>query len=163
MDKKIEGILLQIVKRLEKENGWMVDKDWALTYKTDGHIALIRTIEVEGQLDQTKWKDQVATAIHVKMTSEDEWTYWAEFTIYAQIKIASIDSEDIGYKMTSNVAFMAEHVKDETKASKAAREINTATQTHILKSYQAYVDKNKEAVKYFMQSVEQDGENPAGD
>lgn len=161
MDKKIEGILLQIVKNLEKNNGWMVDKDWQLTYKTDGYISLVRSIEIESSMDQTEWNDQVATAIHVKMTSEDEWTYWASFTVYAQIKIADIDSEDIAYKMTSNVAFMSDDVKDETKSSRAAREINTMAQTHISKSYQAYVDKNKEMVKYYMQAS--GGGTPSGD
>lgn len=161
MRKEIEGILLQIVKRLENEHGWMVDKDWQLSYKADGHISLVQNIEIEASLDQNKWKDQVATAIHVKMTSEDDWTYWASFTVYAQVKIADIDSEDIAYKMTSNVAFMAEHVKDETKATRAAREINNMTRTHIAKTYQAYVDKNKEVVNFYIQNNNSD-QNPAG-
>lgn len=166
MDKKIMGILLQIVKRLDKENGWMVDKDWELTYKSNGHISLVKTVEVEGQLDQAKWKEQVPTQVDLKMTSEDEWTYWPEFTIFAQVKIAAIDSEDIAYKMTSNVAYMADDVKDETKAGKAAREINQSVNGHIQKVYQQYVDKNKEAVRYYMQSIDpstpDNGTNPVG-
>lgn len=152
MDKKVEGILLQIVKKLGDENGWMIDKDWELTFKSDGHISLVRSLEVEGSLDGDTWTDQISTAVHLTMSSEDEWTFWPTFTIYAQIQIGSIPPEDIAYKMSSNVPFMAEEVKDASKAGKAAREINRVVETHIGKSYQDYVSKNKEVVRFYKHS-----------
>ena len=114
MNKEVEGVLYRIAKKLNKEEGWMVDKDFDVTVKSDGHIILIRSFMVRGSLDEDEWKDQIAATIHLSLETDDEWTYWPEFTIYAQIKIGDISEENVTYKMQSNVAFLpSKDVEDE--------------------------------------------------
>jgi hypothetical protein len=160
MDKKVEGVMLQIAKKLEKDQGWMVDKDWALSLKSEGHITFVRSFMVHGSLDEDKWKDQIVVTIHLKLGTDDEWTYWPEFTIYAQIKIGDIKEDDIAYKMQSNVAFMPDDVKDEAKAGKAAREITRLVESHLSEVYQDYIEKNEEVVRFYKQ--DSSGEKQAG-
>lgn len=160
MNKKVEGILLQISKKLEQEGKWMVDKDWAITLKAEGHITLIRQIMVRGSLDEDEWQDQIAVTIQLKMGTDDEWTYWPEFTIYAQIKIGEIKEEDIAYKMQSNVAFVPDDVTKADKAAKAANEMTRLVESHVGEVYQDYVEKNEEVVRFYKQSSS--GDNQAG-
>ncbi len=152
MDKKVEGILLQIVRKLENEGGWAADKDWAITFKGEGYITLVRQFVVHGSLDEDKWEEQLPVTIQLKLGTEDEWTYWPEFTIYAQINIGEIKDEDIAYKMQSNVAFVPDDVKDESKAVEAAREITNLVNGHVGEVYQDYVEKNEDVVRFYRQS-----------
>jgi hypothetical protein len=152
MDKKVEGVLYQIAKKLNKEEGWMVDKDFAVTVQSDGHIILIRSFMVRGSLDEDEWKDQIAVTIHLSLGTDDQWTYWPEFVIYAQIKIGDIADENITYKMQSNVAFLpSKDVEDEAKAAKAAREITRLVESHVGETYQDYVEKNEEVIRFYKQ------------
>ena len=152
MNKEVEGVLYRIAKKLNKEEGWMVDKDFDVTVKSDGHIILIRSFMVRGSLDEDEWKDQIAATIHLSLETDDEWTYWPEFTIYAQIKIGDISEENVTYKMQSNVAFLpSKDVEDEAKAAKAAREINRLVESHVGETYQDYVEKNEEVVRFYKQ------------
>ena len=150
MNQKAEAILLQIVRALEKYE-WTPGKDWQLTFKTDGHIPLIRSVNVEASLDGDKWKDQVQVYITLNVTTEDEWTYFPEFTLYAQVAIGSIPTKDIAYKITGNEAFMEKDIQDQTKFLHAAREIDRMVQDHISESYQDYVDENDELVRFYKQ------------
>lgn len=159
MNKKIEGILLQIAKKLEKTEGWMVDKDWAVSLKADGYLTFVRTFMVRGSLDEDKWEDQIPVTIHLKLTSDDEWTYWPEFTVYAQVKLGDLKEDDIEYKMQSNVSFMSDDVKDEAKAAAAAKEITKFAGSHVEEVYQDYVEKNDELVRFYKQSKGEEGES----
>jgi hypothetical protein len=152
MNQKAEAILLQIVRALEK-NEWTPGKDWQLTLKTDGHIPLIRSVKVEASLDGDKWKDQVQVYITLNVSTEDEWTYFSEFTLYAQVAIGSIPTKDIAYKMIGNEAFMEKDIKDEKKFLHAGREIDRMVQDHISEAYQDYVDENDELVRFYKQGL----------
>ena len=156
MNPKAEAILLQIVKALEK-NEWTTGKDWQLTFKADGHIPLIRSVMVEASMDGDKWKDQVQAYITLKISTEDEWTYFPEFTLYAQVAIGSIPTKDIAYKMIGNESFMEKDIKDEKKFLHAAREIDRMVQGHISETYQDYVDKNDELVRFYKQGLSEHG------
>lgn len=152
MNQKAEAILLQLVRALEK-NEWTPGKDWQLTFKTDGHIPLIRPVTVEASLDGDKWKDQVQVYITLNVATEDEWTYFPEFTLYAQVAIGSIPTKDIAYKIVGNTAFMDKDIKEEKKFLHAAREIDRMVQDHISESYQDYVDENDELVRFYKQGI----------
>lgn len=156
MNPKAEAILLQIVRALE-HNGWSANKDWKLTFKADGHVPLIRSVVAEASMDGDKWKDQIESYITVKMISEDEWTYFPEFTLYAQIAVGSIPPQDVAYKMSGNEAFMETDIKNEKKAMSAAREINRMVQNHINEVYQDYVDKNEDLIRFYKQDVSEHG------
>lgn len=156
MNQKAEVILLQIVKALEK-NEWSTGKDWQLTFKSDGHIPLIRSVVVEASMDGDKWKDNIEVYITLKVSTEDEWTYFPEFTVYAQIAIGSIPSQDIAYKIVGNTAFMEKDIKDAKKFIGAAREIDRMVQSHLSEVYQDYVDKNDELVRFYKQGLSEHG------
>jgi hypothetical protein len=156
MNQKAEVILLQLVKSIEK-NEWSPGKDWQLTFKTDGHIPLIRSIMVEASMDGDKWKDQVEVYITLKVSTEDEWTFFPEFTLYAQVAIGSIPSQDIAYKMVGNTAFTEKDIKDIKKFIGAAREIDRMVHNHINEVYQDYVDKNDELVRFYKQGLSEQG------
>jgi len=156
MNQKAEAILLQIVRALEK-NEWIPSKDWQLTFKTDGHIPLIRSVVTQASMDGDKWKDQVEAYITLKIATEDDWTFFPEFTVYAQIAIGSIPAQDIAYKMIGNESFMEKDIKDTKKFMSAAREIDRMVEAHINEVYQDYVDKNDELVRFYKQGLSEHG------
>lgn len=156
MNPNAEVILLQIVRALEK-NEWSTGKDWQLTFKADGHIPLIRSVMAEASMDGDKWKDQIEAYITLKISSEDDWTYFPEFILYAQIAVGSIPPKDIAYKMIGNEAFMEKNIKDEKKFLSAGREINRMVQNHINEVYQDYVDENDELIRFYKQGLSEHG------
>ena len=156
MNPKAEAILLQLVKALA-ENEWITGKDWQLTFKADGHIPLIRTVTVQASMDGDKWKEQVQAYITLKVSTEDEWTFFPEFTLYAQVAIGSIPTKDIAYKMIGNEAFTEKEIKDTKKFISAAREIDRMVQNHINEVYQDYVDENDELVRFYKQGLSEHG------
>ena len=156
MNPKAEAILLQIVKAL-KQNEWSTGENWQLTLKADGHIPLIRSVVADASMDGDKWKDQIQAYITLKVSTEDEWTYFPEFTLYAQIAIGSIPSKDVAYKMIGNEAFMEKDIKDAKKFISAAREIDRMVQNHINEVYQDYVDENDELVRFYKQGLSEHG------
>lgn len=156
MNPKAEAILLQIVKAL-KQNEWSTGENWQLTLKADGHIPLIRSVMASASMDGDKWKDQIQAYITLKVSTEDEWTYFPEFTLYAQIAIGSIPSKDVSYKMIGNEAFMEKDIKDSKKFISAAREIDRMVQNHINEVYQDYVDENDELVRFYKQGLSEHG------
>jgi len=156
MNPKAEAILLQIVKALEKSE-WSTGKDWQLSFKADGHIPLIRSVMVEASMDGDKWKDQVQVYITLKISTEDDWTFFPEFILYAQVAISSLPTKDIAYKMVGNEAFMEKDIKDEKKFISAAREIDRMVQNHINEVYQDYVDEHDELVRFYKQGLSEHG------
>lgn len=150
MNQKAEIILLQIVKALEN-NTWSTGPDWQLSLKADGFIPLTRPVMTEGSVDGDKWKDQVQVLIRLKIATEDEITYFPEFSVYAQVAIGSIPAKEIDYKMIGNEAFTEKDIKDTKKFHLAAREINRMVDGHINEVYQDYVDTNEELVRFYKQ------------
>lgn len=156
MNQKAEIILLQIVKALEN-NQWATGADWQLSLKADGFIPLSRTVIAQGSMDGDKWQDHIQVLIRLKVSSEDEITFFPEFSLYAQIAIGSIPAKEIDYKMIGNEAFTEKDLKDKKKANLAAREINRMVDSHINEVYQDYVDTNEELVRFYKQGISEHG------
>jgi hypothetical protein len=154
MNQKSQILLLQMVKAL-KANNWSGDNQWELSLKADGNVPLMRSVTVEGRLDEEKWKDQVHTMIRVSVTTDDEITFFPEFSLYAQVAIGSIPAKDIEYKTAGNVAFTDKDLKNDKKFQSAATEISRMVDTYIGEMYQDYIDINEEVVKFYKQGSSQ--------
>ncbi len=152
MSQKSEIILLQIVKALESL-GWSVDSQWQLSLKADGFIPLVRSVTTQGNLNDTEWSDEIHTLIRLKIATEDEITFFPEFSMYAQIAVGSVPPEDIDYKMMGNQSFTDKDVKDTKKAAIAAKEITRMVENHIGEVYQDYVDKNEDLVAFHTKNM----------
>jgi hypothetical protein len=156
MNSNAETILLQIANSLGKKE-WTPGKDWQLTFKTDEQIPLTRDVVVKASMDKDTWKDQVGVYITLKISSEDELTLFSEFTIYAQIFIGSIPSKDIVHKMMGNESFTGKDIKNNTKISGAAREIDYMVRSYINEIYQNYIDENNDLVRFYRQGLSENG------
>jgi hypothetical protein len=162
MNQKSQILLLQMVKAL-KANNWSSDSQWELSLKADGNVPLMRAVAVKGSLDGEEWKDQIHTMIRATITTDDEITFFPEFTLYAQIAIGNIPAKDIEYKMAGNVAFSDKDLKNDKKFHSATREINRMVDNYVQELYQDYVDVNEDLVKFYKQSNSQpENNNPPG-
>ena len=154
MNQKSQIILLQLVKALQSSK-WTSDNQWQLSLKVDGYVPLVRPVIVEGNLGGDKWKDQIYVMIRLKVSTEDEITFFPEFSIYAQVAIGSIPSKDIDYQMAGNEAFTEKDLKDNKKFNSASHEINRMVDSYINEVYQNYVDVNEDLVKFYKQTSSQ--------
>ena len=150
MNEKIQAILLRIVLGL-KWFQWVAGQDWEITLKGEGHVPLVRQIEVEGNMDDEKWKDNVETMIHLKLSSDDEITYFPEYTVYANIFTRGAENKDVVFKMDVDVAFTKEDVKADDKFALASRKINGLVEDHIEQEYREYIDANAKNIKAYRQ------------
>lgn len=154
MNQKSQIILLQLVKALQSSK-WTSDNQWQLSLKADGYVPLVRPVIVEGNLGGDKWKDQIYVMIRLKVSTEDEITFFPEFSIYAQVAIGSIPSKDIDYQMAGNEAFTEKDLKDNKKFNSASHEINRMVDSYINEVYQDYVDVNEDLVRFYKQTSSQ--------
>lgn len=150
MNEKIQAILLKLVVELQKLR-WKIPKnadgssDWQIALKADGHVTLIKPIIVQGNLaDEPEWDDQVDTSIELKLASDDNLTFFPEFTIYADIFLDGASSKDIAYKTDSDIAFTERDVRDEAKAATAAKKITSTVEDFIQHEYSDYIDQNSQ-------------------
>lgn len=150
MNEKIQAILLKIVLELKKDK-WSVAPDWEITLKGEGHVPLSKNIRVEGNLGDDEWSDAVETTIDLKLTSDDELTYFPDYTIYANIFIQGGSSKDIAYKLDADVAFTERDVRDDAKSTLAAKKISRLVEDHIESEYSDYVDQNGQDIKDYKQ------------
>ena len=144
-------MLLQLVKAM-KTHGWASDSQWELSLKADGHVPLIRQVEVHAEMDDKKWKDQVSAMVNLRITTEDEITFFPSITVYAQIAIGSIPPEDIEYATAGNESFTEKDIKDHTKFKQAAAELTRIVDNYINEIYGNYVTKNDELIRFYNQS-----------
>ena len=150
MNEKIQAILLKIVVELKK-NKWLVAPDWEVTLKGEGHVPLSKNVRVTGNLDDEEWHDEIETTIDLKLSSQDELTYFPEYTIYANIFIQGGSSKDIAYKLDADVAFTERDVRDDKKVALAANKISRIVEDHIESEYSDYVDQNAQDIKDYKQ------------
>ncbi len=146
MNRKITAILLELTVALKKV-GWTAGKDWEITLQSEGHVPLIKRIIVQGALGGQKWKDSIETYIDLKLTSDDEITYFPDYTIYAHIALEGVDPKDLAYKMGGTVAFTDKDIKKTSKISDAAKKIDRLIEIHINHEYQDYLDTNENKIK----------------
>ena len=148
MNEKIQAILLKIVLELKKDQ-WSVAPDWEITLKGEGHVPMSKNIRVQGNLGDDEWADAVETTIDLKMVSDDELTYFPDYTIYANIFIEGGSSKDIAYKLDADVAFTDRDVRDDAKAKSAAQKISRLVEDHIESEYSDYIDQNGQDIKAY--------------
>ena len=157
MSQKSNIILLQVVNAL-KSLGWAPDSQWQLSLKADGFIPLVKSVTAHGSLNESEWTEDIQTLIRLNVTTDDEITFFTEFSIYAQIAIGSIPPQEMDYKMMGNQAFTDKDVKDAKKATTAAKDIDRMVDGHINEVYQDYVDKNEDLVTFYHQGGSGGGE-----
>lgn len=150
MNEKIQAILLKIVIDLKKL-GWITSPDWQITLKSEGHIPLVKSIDVTGNMDDDEWTDQVETTIDLSLGSDDEITYFPAYTIYATIYMKGGEGHDIASTLDADVAFTAHDLKDDKKASLSAKKISNIVEEHIATEYSDYIDKNAASIKAYKQ------------
>lgn len=150
MNEKIQAILLRIVRELQKLK-WSAGQDWEITLRSEGHVPLVKQVSVEGSMDDDEWRDDVETHIDLRLASDDQITFFPNYTIYAQIFIEGGDTKDVVYKLDADVAFTEKDVMNERKASLAATRIDRLIDDHMQEVYIDYVGNNAEQIKYYKQ------------
>lgn len=130
-----------------KTENWSVAPDWQLTLKSEGHVPLAKRIRVQGNMNDEEWSDEIETTIDLKLASDDELTYFPDYTVYASIFIEGGAIDDIAYKMDAPAAFTEHDFQDDAKASSAAKRISRMVEEHIENAYNEYVDENSSAIE----------------
>lgn len=148
MNEKIQAILLKIVVELKKDN-WKVAPDWELTLKSEGHVPMSKNIRVHGSMDDEEWTDDIDTTIDLKLASDDEITYFPEYTVYAHMYLQNVQGKDIAIKMDADVAFTNHDLADQKKISLAAKKISQFTEDHIEHEYGDYVSQSSEELQNY--------------
>jgi hypothetical protein len=151
MNQNIQAILLKVVLELKKLS-WVPGQDWEITLKSEGHVPLLKQVPVHGSMEDDEWRDDVETHMDLKMDSDDQITYFPDYTIYANIIISGGTSKDIVYKMDADVAFTEKEIKDDRKITECAKRINRLVDDHIEQEYVSYIDNNAEEIKWYKQS-----------
>lgn len=150
MNERIQAILLKIVVELKKMR-WKPVPDWEITLKSEGHVSLTKAIGVEGNLGDEEWRDEVETFIDLKLASDDEITYFPDYTVYGSIHIEGGVMKDIAYKMDADVAFTERDLGDDAKTNLAAKKIDRLVENHIESEYSDYIDMNAQEITYYKQ------------
>jgi hypothetical protein len=150
MNEKIQAILLRIVLELKKLR-WTAGPDWAITFKSEGHIPLVKQVKVAGSMGDEEWEDYVETTINLKLASDDQITYFPDYTIYASISLQGVPNKDINYQIDADVAFTEKDMNDPKKTTLAANKINNIVEEYINTEYEEYVDSNGSAIVAYKQ------------
>lgn len=130
---------------------WSAGEDWEITLKSEGHVPLVKQVSVMGSMDDEEWQDDVETHIDLKLASDDDITFFPEYTIYAEIFIEGGSNKDVVYKLDADVAFTEKDILDERKAKLAAQRIDRLVEGHMEQEYADYVDNNAEEIRYHKQ------------
>lgn len=141
MNEKIQAILLKIVVQL-KGMKWIAAPDWEVTLKGEGHLPLVKQVDVTGEIGGEEWRDSIDTQIDLRLDSEDQLTYFIQYAIYANFSIEGGPTKDVVHKGDTDVAFTERDIKDEAKISLASKKIDRLVTTFIENEYSDYIDQN---------------------
>lgn len=148
MNTKIHAILLKLVRDLQKLE-WKVTPDWELNLKMEGHATLVKDIRVQGSIGgEDPWDDEVPTTIDLKLASNDELTFFPEYTIYADISVGEGDIKDVLYKTDNDTAFTDKDFSDDKKIASAANKISRAIEDHIEHEFDEYLIQNGDTIQH---------------
>jgi hypothetical protein len=150
MNEKVQAILLKVVVELKKLQ-WYPGRDWEVTLKGEGHVPLVKQVSVEGNLGDEEWRDEIETALDIKLMSDDEITFFPEYTIYSQISIPGGPTKDVLHKMDADIAFTENDLNNEQKHVLAARKINRLVESHMQEEYGDYIDQNENEIMAYKQ------------
>lgn len=146
MNEKIQAILLKLTVELKKIK-WMTSPDWQITLKSEEHVSLIKQIKLHGEINDNEFTDDVQTHIEIKLVTQDEVTYYPEYTVYANLFIDSVGSKDLSYKMDADVAFMDKDFSDESKIALAAKKINGRVEDYIEKEFNEFISDSSSEIE----------------
>jgi hypothetical protein len=153
MNKKIEGILLKLIVDLKKM-GWAPAPDWEITLKSEGYASIIKSIKVAGELGTNKWKDVIETYVNLKLTSDDEITYFPECVIYATISVRGGINKDIAYKTNVSAAFTENDLSNTSKINSSANKIDRFIEDYMNEQYSIYLDEQEQNIKLHTQNLD---------
>lgn len=145
MNEKIQAILLKIILDLKKEN-WIISPDWQITLRSEGHAPLKKDIPVDGTLGDDEWNDKLETHIDLKLITDDQFTYFPEYTVNTSIFIEGGTIKDVVHKMTADFAFTDHDYNNADKAGETARKISRLVENFIEEQYAEYINENSEQI-----------------
>jgi len=148
MNEKIQAILLSIILELKKLR-WSPASDWEITLHTDKKGSLIKQIPVEGSFKDEKWNDNIEILMELTLNSEDQITYFPNFTIYGHIFITSGLTGDIVYTMEDDNSYMEDDVKKNGKFKLSAANINRLVEDYVQNEYTSYISSHKDDIDYY--------------
>jgi hypothetical protein len=148
MNDKIKAILLKIAKELQK-HGWNSNKEMDITFKSEGSIMLSRSVPVKGSLNDQEWNENIQTELALKIGSDDQITWFPEYTIISEIYMRGGNIKDINYQMDIDVGFLEKDARDQSKIVFAARKINQYVVAHMQEEYYDYLDSNATEIEYY--------------
>ena len=151
MNEKIQAILLKIVLNLKKSN-WSAGPDWEITLKSEGHIPLVKKILVDNNMPDNTFRDEIETMIDLNLITDDEITYFPNFTMYANIMVSGGPSKDVVVKQDVDVAFTDKDFQNEGKIVSSARKIDRMVESYIENEYDNYIDANSNAINAYKQN-----------
>lgn len=148
MNDQMTAILLKIAIALKRMK-WKASQNWELELKSEGKVSLLKDIEVEGSMGSRTWTDDIETYIELKMTSDDQLTFFPEYTIYGNIHIEGGGVKDIAYKLNSDVAFTIEDLNNDSKTLLAAQKLNRLVEQYVEKEYTDYIEENSDDIQQY--------------
>jgi hypothetical protein len=150
MNIKTQAILIKTAKALTTL-GWTPDADYEITVKSEGYIPLTKHVGVAGEMGDEEWRDDVETSIHLKLSTDDELTYFPSYTIYASIEVEGAVRKDIAVTTDADVAFTEKDARNDEKISLAGRKIDRLVQSYIEQAYDDYVEANTNQILHYKQ------------
>jgi hypothetical protein len=150
MNEKIQAILLKIVLDLKKLK-WSAGPDWEITLKSEGHIPLVKKVLVDNTMSDNKFRDEIDTMIDLTLITDDQITYFPNFTIYGSILIDGGPSKDIAVKQDVDVAFTDKDFQNAAKIVSASKKVNNMVESYIENEYDNYIDTNSKAINAYKQ------------
>lgn len=148
MNQNVQAILLKLVVELKKLR-WKVSENWELALKSEGHVEMVRKIHVRGKLgEHEEWDDNIETTINLKLSSQDEITFFPEYIIQAEIFLEGGSFKDVNDKADVDEAFVAKDVSNDAKAKSAATKITRNVENYIEHEYDEYLSHNGDEIMY---------------
>jgi hypothetical protein len=134
-----------------------------VTLQGEGHVPLKKMCHVHGNLGDEEWDDSVEVNIDFKLSSQDNYTYFPEYIVYASFIIDGAGSGDIADHMDVDVAFTEKDFNDNIKATEAAKRITASVNDHIETKYSDFVNTNASAIEDYKNHYGHDDYNSRPD
>jgi hypothetical protein len=105
MNENIRKLLVRIALAL-KAKGWKAAEDIELTLKSDGKLVLNKPVKVDASVNDKEWRENVETSLHFTLASDDQITFFPEYSIFAEFFIeGATGSHDVAFKSDADVGF----------------------------------------------------------
>jgi len=148
MNEKIKAILVKLASELKKLR-WSLTPDFEVTLRSDNQIPMNKTIVVEGSIGDEKINSQIETWISLTMESDDQITFYPDYTVNGEMFVQGGIIKDINYKMDVDVGFFEADFKDDKKIQQAASKINRYVVDHIETEFREYLNTNASDIEQY--------------